>query len=72
MFVYIVKVDEQEFVRHCTLDPELGSAVLRVFRAVISTWSFLYERWSTGMFFTQTRCFDPASSPKLNILHCSF
>jgi len=49
------EVDMQEFVKICLLDKTLGDTVLKIFRAVISTWSFIFERWSSGMFFVQTK-----------------
>ena len=31
-----------------TQDPPLGDCVVRIFRAMIHTWNFLFERWSSG------------------------
>ena len=70
LLILVIKVDMQEFVKLCLLDKVLGDAVLKIFRAVISksstkscsricffpgTWSFIFERWSSGMFFVQTK-----------------
>jgi len=38
-----------------TQDPPLGDCVVRIFRAMIHTWNFLFERWSSGMFFQQSK-----------------
>ena len=49
------EVVEQEFVRVCSIDSDLGTVVLQIYRAFIGSWSFLYERWESGVFFTQTK-----------------
>ena len=49
------EISETEFVRICSVDSELGTVVIKIFRAFIGCWSFIYERWSSGMFFTQTK-----------------
>ena len=49
------EISETEFVRICSVDSDLGTVVIKVYRAFIGSWSFLYERWSSGVFFTQTK-----------------
>lgn len=49
------EISETEFVRICSVDSEVGTVVIQIFRAFIGCWSFVYERWSSGMFFTQTK-----------------
>ena len=39
------EISETEFLRICSIDSELGTVVIQVYRAFIGTWSFLYERW---------------------------
>ena len=60
------QVDEADFINFCAQvgwliwkqtyftfhqDPPLGDCVVRIFRAMIHTWNFLFERWSTGKIF---------------------
>merc|ERR1712192_100747 len=45
------EVDEADFINFCAQDPPLGDCVVRIFRAMIHTWNFLFERWSTGPFW---------------------
>ena len=39
------EISETEFLRICSIDSELGTVVIKVYRAFIGSWSFLYERW---------------------------
>ena len=39
------EISETEFLRICSIDSELGTVVIQVYRAFIGSWSFLYERW---------------------------
>ena len=49
------EVSEPEFVRACSLDGELGNTAVSIYRGFIGCWSFMYERWESGAFFTQTK-----------------
>ena len=49
------EVVETEFVKVCSQDAELGTVVVKIYRAFIGCWSFMYERWESGVFFTQTK-----------------
>ena len=39
------EISETEFLRVCSIDSDLGTVVIKVYRAFIGSWSFLYERW---------------------------
>lgn len=39
---------------------------MTMFRSFIGCWSFLYERWESGAFFTQTK--PPAGEPDILFL----
>ena len=62
------EVSEIEFVRVCSIDSELGTVVVKIYRAFIGCWSFMYERWSSGVFFTQTK---PPMGPSSRVTRLS-
>ena len=42
------EITETEFLKICSIDSDLGTVVIKVYRAFIGSWSFLYERWWGG------------------------
>ena len=64
------EVSEPEFVRACSLDGELGNTAVSIYRGFIGCWSFMYERWESGAFFTQTK--PPKGNTSHRYFHCIF
>ena len=62
------EVSEPEFVRACSLDGELGTTAVSIYRGFIGCWSFMYERWESGAFFTQTK--PPKGNTSHRYFHC--
>ena len=63
------EISETEFLRICSVDSDLGTVVIKVYRAFIGSWSFLYERWWDGRKSQSRNNFNFTPQVQRSILH---